>query len=61
MKCQLYTVSNGDSTSSVRKSMFIIFYLARKLNTLTNNDHWRCKLGGEVFNSSAVSLVNEVF
>ena len=27
------------------------------LNTLTNSVHWRCKLGGEVFNSSAVSLV----
>ena len=31
------------------------------LNTLTNSDHRRHKLGGEVFNSSAVSIVNEVF
>ena len=31
------------------------------LNTLTNSDHRRHKLGGEVFNSSAVNLVNEVF
>ena len=31
------------------------------LNTLTNSAHWRCKLGGEVFNSSGVSLLIEVF
>lgn len=28
---------------------------------LTNSVHWRRKLGGEVFNNSGVSLLNEVF